>query len=187
MIRKVSAKRASTTKLGYNSTFAISKPKGKKLMTVDELRVSGLLKKASQVSGRDERRIAKARAWKQFSLFIRLRDSSEQGIGRCCTCDKARHWRDTDAGHWITRAKEATLFDEQNVHLQCKGCNRFQGGKPLEHEQHIARKYGRDAVERIKTKAVQVCKRTAIDYRHIETTYAAKVAFIKANAPGKFS
>ena len=138
-------------------------------------------------NGHDARRIAKARAWTQFSMFIRLRDSDEFGRGQCCTCQRSGPWRSFDACHWITRAKEATLFDEQNVHLGCKGCNRFQGGKPLEHEQHIIRKYGPDAPQRIKDKAVQPCKRTIEDYRFIEATYAARVANIKANSPGKFS
>lgn len=137
-------------------------------------------------NGHDARRIAKARAWTQFSMFIRLRDSDESGRGNCCTCQRSGPWKSMDAGHWITRAKESTLFDEQNVSLQCKGCNRFQGGKPLEHEQHIIRKYGPDAPQRIKDKAVQPCKRTLFDYQAIEKFYAERVAWIKQHEPGKF-
>ena len=28
-----------------------------------------------------------------------------------------------DAGHFVSRVYESTLFDERNVHAQCKGCN----------------------------------------------------------------
>lgn len=136
---------------------------------------------------RPARAIAKDRAWDQFSMFIRLRDSGPDGYGQCATCQRRMHWRDGDAGHWITRAKEATLFDERQVSLQCKGCNRFQGGKPLEHEQHIIRKYGPSAPEDIKTKAVQRCKRTENDYLFIEKTYRERVDWIRLHEPEKFN
>lgn len=143
-------------------------------------------KKKAPENGRDTRRIAKARAWKQFSMFIRLRDAGPDGYGQCVTCQRRAHWRTMDACHWITRAKEATLFDERNVHLGCKGCNRFQGGKPLEHEQAIIRKYGPDAPEQIKAKAVQMCKRTIADYVFIENTYRERVALIRRTEPARY-
>lgn len=136
---------------------------------------------------RPARAIAKDRAWTQFSMFIRLRDSGPDGYGQCATCPGRLHWREGDAGHWKTRAKEATLFDERNVHLQCKGCNKWQNGKELEHEQHIIRKYGASAPEEIKIKAVQRCKRTESDYKFIEQTYAARVAWVQQHEPEKFT
>ena len=142
--------------------------------------------KKSVKSGHDTRRIAKARAWTQFSMFIRLRDAGPDGYGQCVTCPRNAHWRTMDAGHWITRAKEATLFDERNVHLQCKGCNKWQGGKPSEHKQAIIRKYGPTAPDEIETKAVRECKRTLNDYLFIEQTYRERVENIRANDPGKF-
>ena len=136
---------------------------------------------------RPARSIAKDRAWKQFSMFIRLRDSGPDGYGQCVTCQRNAHWRTMDAGHWITRAKEATLFDERNVHLQCKGCNKWQGGKPSEHKQAIIRKYGPAAPEEIETKSVRQCKRTENDYLFIEQTYRERVENIRTNDPGKFT
>lgn len=135
---------------------------------------------------RPARAIAKDRAWEQFSMFIRLRDSGPDGYGQCVTCQRNAHWRTMDAGHWITRAKEATLFDERNVHLQCKGCNKWQGGKPSEHKQAIIRKYGPTAPDEIEVKSVRQCKRTENDYLFIEQTYRDRVENIRANDPGKF-
>lgn len=142
--------------------------------------------KKGQKPAKDARRIAKDRAWKQFSLFIRLRDCGPDGYGQCCTCPRRAHYSTMDAGHWITRAKESTLFDERNVSLQCKGCNRFQGGKPLEHEQHIIRKHGSAAPGDLKDKAVKECRRTLFDYQTIEKNYAERVAWIRQHQPGKF-
>lgn len=142
--------------------------------------------KRAKGTKRSPRAIAKDRAWTQFSMFIRLRDSGPDGYAQCCTCPRNAHWRTMDAGHWKTRGKEATLFDEHNVHLQCKGCNKWQNGKELEHEQHIIRKYGPDEPQRIKTKAVQRCQRTLFDYQFIEDTYRQRVELIRANEPSKF-
>lgn len=167
--------------------------KYKEALTAAEYRDRTAIKTFDAVCGkrakgtkRSPRAIAKDRAWTQFSMFIRLRDSGPDGYGQCCTCPRNAHWRTMDAGHYITRAKEATLFDEHNVSLQCKGCNRFQGGKPLEHEQHIIRKYGPDEPQRIKTKAVTECKRELWHYQFIEDTYRQRVELIRSTEPGKF-
>ncbi len=129
---------------------------------------------------------AKKRAWDIFSKWIRLRDSDEHGRVKCITCSAVKHWKEMDAGHYITRAKESTLFDEQNVNGQCGGCNRWQGGKFLEHAQAIERKYGTGTRDRIETKAMQLCKRTLNDYGFIEKVYKERVALIQLNDPQKF-
>lgn len=128
---------------------------------------------------------AKAKAWTQFSRFIRLRDSDEYGRAKCITCPAVKHWSEMDAGHYITRAKESTLFDERNVSCQCKGCNRFQGGKFFEHEQAIERKFGKGTVETLKIKAGQRCKRTISDYQFMEATYKLRAETILKNESGK--
>jgi len=48
-----------------------------------------------------------------------------------------------DAGHFKSRIFENTLFDEKNVHAQCKGCNMPpNNGRPLEYSQFLDAKYG---------------------------------------------
>jgi len=138
-----------------------------------------------RASVKDQRNKAKAAAWKWFSMFIRLRDSDAYGRAQCVTCQRSDHWRTMDAGHFITRAKEATLFDERNVSCQCKGCNRFQGGRFFEHEQAIERKFGAGTAQTLKDKAGQVCKRTTSDYQFIADTYKKRVELIRANEPNK--
>jgi hypothetical protein len=183
---KISQKRKATTRLRHNSTFGAKAP-AKSVMTIAELRASGLLTKASELGkGKSDKAKAKARAWKWFSMFIRLRDSGPDGRGKCITCDHTAHWRNMDAGHYITRAKESTLFDERNVSLQCKGCNRFQGGKFFEHSQAIDRKFGEGTKAAIEAKASQPCRRDLTDYLFIESSYKARVDWIKQHEPTKF-
>lgn len=63
--------------------------------------------------------------WDTFSLFIRLRDSNEKGMGQCVSCHKYFHYKEMDAGHYFPKSTHKALeFDERNVNAQCQKCNR---------------------------------------------------------------
>lgn len=129
---------------------------------------------------------AEDKAWKPFSLFIRLRDADANGIVKCCTCGVYRHYKRMQAGHYITRAKKATLFYENNSHGQCPACNLYQGGKPIEYELFIDRKYGAGTAEKIRIDAVKECRRTIEQLQEIQERYRLKVEQIKDHEPNKF-
>lgn len=135
---------------------------------------------------KESRKSAKAALWKQFSMFIRLRDTDENGRVACITCGTVRFWRQMDAGHYVTTKKEATKYDENNVHAQCKGCNKWQGGKPVEYEAAIDRRYGPGTAQKIREKSVRECKRETWHYRALAIDYLLRVNNIKARSPGKF-
>ena len=118
-----------------------------------------------------KRNTPKSDASTAMSRYIRLRDAlaycNENGIdvsqfsrpediiGECCTCGKVGSWCRMDAGHYKGRGiggGSGTYFDERNVHLQCKQCNAFGGGKPKEHEEYILDKYGADVLADIERK-----------------------------------
>lgn len=74
-----------------------------------------------------------ARAWtkridKPFHRYIRLRDTNKEGYGSCCSCDKPIHFHEADAGHFMNRQHKNTRWNEDNVNLQCKYCNMYEGG-----------------------------------------------------------
>lgn len=141
-----------------------------------------------QDSQREARKKAKAKADKWFSEWIRLRDADANGMVTCITNPKIRkHWREVDCGHWISRAKESTRYDERNANGQSKQANRFQGGHFLEHGLAIDRKFGPGTREALEKKAGQVCKRTVSDYLFIADTYAKRVALIKQMEPERYS
>lgn len=79
---------------------------------------------------------------KWFSKYIRLRDSDKNGICCCITCLRIFHWKEGDAGHFISRDRSATRYDERNVNAQCVPCNRFKSGLQYEHGLAIDKKYG---------------------------------------------
>ena len=75
---------------------------------------------------------------KWFSLYIRRRDTP----GFCCTCGRPITFENSDCGHFISRDRIATRWDERNAHAQCRHCNRFQSGKQYEHGLHVAKTHG---------------------------------------------
>lgn len=63
--------------------------------------------------------------WTIFSMYTRKRDFILYR-GRCVSCvTRVQDWHDFDAGHYVSvsRGNFETLFDEKNVHGQCKRCN----------------------------------------------------------------
>lgn len=83
-----------------------------------------------------------------FQLYVRLRDSDCSGFGNCCSCGKNVHYKEADGGHFISRGYLATLFNENNVHLQCKRCN-LMGGNASGYALFMLDKYGKEAIEEL--------------------------------------
>jgi len=117
--------------------------------------------------------LATKKADKWFSLYIRLRDSIDE-VATCCTCGAKHHYKEMDAGHFISRNHQATRYDEQNVHAQCRKCNRFESGHQFKHGQFIDNKYGVGTAEKIEQKSRMMCKRSAYDYEVIAEIYRKK-------------
>lgn len=92
-----------------------------------------------------------------FSEFIRLRDSDSNGICKCITCNTPDHWRQVDAGHFVTRENMATRWEEENVHAQCQSCNRFKSGKQYEHGLAVDRKHGAGTASKLIVKSKSPC------------------------------
>jgi len=83
-------------------------------------------------------------AWAFFSFFIRQRDFKKYG-GKCYTCQKvAESVQDLQAGHYQSRGKAATLYNEINNHAQCRACNHpaIGNGKPRTYSYNLNQEYG---------------------------------------------
>jgi len=112
---------------------------------------------------------------KWFSLFIRARDSNEDGYVICCTCGRLKKWKgecigDTDGvdcGHYSKRNK-AHRFSETNCNSQCKGCNGDKGGKGEadKHAVFIDKKYGEGTAKELRESENIIIKRQ--DWWYIE-------------------
>ena len=126
------------------------------------------------------KKLAKAKADKYFSEYIRLRDADSNGIATCCTCGARDHWRQMDAGHFITRDRLATRYHEQNCHAQCRLCNRFQGGHQYKHAKHVEDKYGREVPDEILELSQQTTKWNQTDFELCAERYREAAADIRS-------
>lgn len=77
-----------------------------------------------------------------FSIYVRQREADHDGITQCFTCDKRDHWKRMHAGHFQSRAKYATRWDEQNVQTQCPACNLWGHGEQYRFGINLDAKYG---------------------------------------------
>lgn len=103
---------------------------------------------------------AMRRADKYFSMFVRLRDSDENGTGACACCGKLVYWRNGHAGHFVLRGRHSTRFDERNVNLSCVRCNLFLSGNTWEHGQYIDALHGKGTALKLKRKGEEIHKFT---------------------------
>lgn len=90
-----------------------------------------------------------ARLDKVFSQWIRQKDADHRGYVECWTCGKVLPWSRVDAGHFQSRAKFSTRWDEMNVKPQCKGCNGFRSGEQFKFARKLDAVYGEGTAEEI--------------------------------------
>ena len=105
-----------------------------------------------------------------FSKYIRLKDS-KNGIGTCVTCGKKDHWKNLQAGHFMSRKHYSTRWDENNVRIQCAACNVFRYG-----EQFLFSKYlGNNLSEELLDKSRRLVKFTNIELEEMISHYSNKL------------
>lgn len=116
---------------------------------------------------------------KEFSLFIRLRDSNSEGYGQCCTCGKVIHYKDGHCGHFISRRHKATKYNEMNTALQCVSCNTYNQGQQYQFSKWIDKKYGQGTADKLEAASRSVCKRGKVDIDVMTKYYKEKVKTMK--------
>lgn len=79
---------------------------------------------------------------KAFSEYTRRKNADDNGHVKCCTCPTVKHWKEMDAGHFVSRRHLATRWRESNCHAQCQECNRHDSGALVEYLMFMKDKYG---------------------------------------------
>ena len=109
-------------------------------------------------------RSTKKRAWTYFSKYIRLRDAlkttGDIHYCKCFTCGRIESIKNMDAGHFVSRKFNSTLFNEYNTHAQCTHCNTFLGGNQLEYRRQLIKLYGEGIDIELEDKATETKKYT---------------------------
>ena len=117
---------------------------------------------------------------KWFSLFIRLRDATDEGLVQCFTCGKVSHYKSgMQNGHFQSRKHLATRWDEENCQVQCVGCNMFKAGEQYKFSVALDSKYGEGKAEELESLARTIMKVSRIDYEDKISYYGTLVEKIK--------
>ena len=103
-------------------------------------------------------KIPKAKTYRQlikdldkvYSQYIRQKAVyNSEGMAKCYTCDKVKHWKSMDCGHYISRRILSTRYFEKNTKIQCKGCNVFKEGNKPVFALGLQKEYGKGILEEL--------------------------------------
>ena len=111
---------------------------------------------------------------KWFSLYIRLREATDEGMVQCFTCGKVAHYKvGMQCGHFQSRSNLKTRFDEKNCQVQCVGCNMFKQGEQYRFALQLDGKYGEGTAEKLMYLSHQ-------GIRFIRGDYEEKIGYYKS-------
>jgi hypothetical protein len=105
-----------------------------------------------------------------FSQYIRRKDAIDE-IAECVTCGKKDHYKKLHCGHFQSRRHYSTRWDENNVAVQCYGCNISNQG-----QQFLFAKYlGLELAEQMVLKSKQTVKFSDADLQDMINAYKNKL------------
>ena len=117
---------------------------------------------------------------KWFSLYIRLRDATDEGLCQCFTCGKVAHYKSgMQNGHFQSRRHHATRWNEQNCQVQCVKCNMFEQGEQWKFGISLNAKYGEGTSNELEFLAHITVKKNRVEYEEDIRYYKAVVENLK--------
>jgi hypothetical protein len=108
-----------------------------------------------------------------FSRYIRQKDAVN-GIATCVTCGKKDEWKKLQCGHFMSRRHYSTRWDENNVGVQCYGCNITNQGQQYLFSQYL----GYNLSDEMVIKSKQIVKFADVDLIDMIKIYEDKLNFL---------
>jgi hypothetical protein len=108
-----------------------------------------------------------------FSQYIRRKDAIDD-IATCVTCGKKDHYKKLQCGHFMSRSNYSTRWNENNVGVQCYGCNISRSGEQYKFSQYLGNKLS----EEMLIKSKQTVKFADVDLIELINFYTEKVTYI---------
>lgn len=118
--------------------------------------------------------MSKAQADKYFSIYIRLRDTDENGYGKCISSNQDITYWDSDCGHFVNRRHNSLRYNEINCNAQCRGDNRFDEGNIPGYSVGITKKYGEGIIEKLLAMKHTTLKLDKFTLKQIAKEYKSK-------------
>lgn len=106
-----------------------------------------------------------------FSKYIRVNSANKNGYCTCVTCGVVKHWKEIQAGHFMSRKHYSTRWDERNIRTQCVGCNMFRQGEQYKFSLFL----GKDQAEVLYLKSKETVKFTNNELEEMIKDYEAKL------------
>lgn len=113
--------------------------------------------------------------WKTFSEYIRRKYADKEGNAYCYTCGVKKHWKELQAGHYISRRYKAVKYDENNVRPQCIADNLYRNGEPIKFRKHLVKEIGEQAVLELESKMDQPYKFTKLMIYELNELFKTKL------------
>jgi len=106
-----------------------------------------------------------------FSQYIRISNSDHNGICKCVTCEKELHWKEIQAGHFMSRKHYSIRWDERNVKPQCVACNVYRYGEQYK----FSKKLGEDLSNELYLLSKNIVKYSSQDLLDMIENYNKKL------------
>ena len=116
---------------------------------------------------------------KWFSLYIRLRDATDEGLVQCFTSGRVYHYKNIHAGHFMSRKHLSTRWCDTNVQPQSAADNLFGQGEQYKFSIALDSKYGEGTAEELELTARTIMKVSRIDYEDKISYYKDAVNKLK--------
>jgi len=109
-----------------------------------------------------------------FSQYIRLKNSTN-GLATCVTCGDTKPWKEMQNGHFYSRSRYATRWDENNCNVQCMKDNIFLKGHYIAYTKYMLDKHGRDFVDDLEVRSKQLHKISTVELEEKIVEFTEKV------------
>jgi hypothetical protein len=116
---------------------------------------------------------------KWFSLFIRLREATDEGMVQCFTSGRVYHYKNIHAGHFMSRKHLSTRWCDTNVQPQSAADNLFGQGEQFKFGLALDSKYGEGTAEELQFLSKTIMKVSRIDYEEKIGYYKSVVEKLK--------
>jgi|TARA_R110002020_G_scaffold204027_1_gene407876 hypothetical protein len=116
---------------------------------------------------------------KWFSLYIRLRESTIDGVTQCFTCGKIEYHNKLQCGHFQSRRHHATRWNEQNCQVQCVKCNMYEQGEQWKFGMNLNAKYGAGTSDELQFISRKTIKKMRFEYEEDIRYYKSIVENLK--------
>lgn len=115
-----------------------------------------------------------------FSQYIRLKASDQYGYCICVTSGQKMLWKEAQCGHFVSRGKYPTRWDETNCHPQSVYSNIFLKGDYINYTIYMIDRYGRKYVDELIDRSKQSVKIPTAELIEKISYYKTEVERIKS-------